>query len=195
MDLISVVENLLSVTRLENRQMQIHCEDELISDVIDEAVLHIDRQKENHIIEVRHPDVFLLAHMDSKLIMQVIINLINNAIKYTQEGSRIRICEQYTDGQVIVTVEDDGPGMTDEMKEHAFDMFYTGGNPVADGRRSLGLGLALCRSIMEAHQGTIEVADAEPHGTVFRFSEVWGHPCRSRLRCRCVHCSASWNEA
>lgn len=168
--LITVVENLLSVTRLENRQMQISCTDELISDVIDEAMKHIDRKRDEHNILIKHPDEFLLAHMDARLIMQVIINLVNNAIKYTPENSMIRISDHYADGQVIVMVEDDGPGMTDEMKKHAFDMFYTGGNPVADGRRSLGLGLALCRSIMDAHNGTIDVMDRKPHGTVFRFA-------------------------
>ena len=168
--LITVVENLLSVTRLENGEMKIHCVDELISDVTDEALKHIDRRKDQHVIIVKHSEHYLFAHMDSKLIMQVIINLVNNAVKYTQEGSTIRISESFSEGRVIVSVEDDGPGLSDEMKEHVFEMFYVGGNAVADGRRSLGLGLALCRSIMEAHNGTIEVLDRIPCGTIFRFS-------------------------
>ncbi len=168
--LITVVENLLSVTRLENGQMQLHTQDELVSDVVDEAMRHIDRQKDLHEIVVEHSEDFLLAHMDSKLIMQVIINLVNNAIKYTQEGSKIQVRESFEDGMVQVTVSDNGPGLTDEMKEHAFDMFYIGGNKVADGRRSLGLGLALCRSIMEAHGGSINVQDNEPQGAVFSFT-------------------------
>ena len=64
---------------------------------------------------------------------------------------------------------DDGDGMSDEMKKHVFDMFYTGGNQVADSRRSLGLGLALCKSIIQMHNGQIMVTDNIPHGTNFTF--------------------------
>ena len=59
--------------------------------------------------------------------------------------------------------------MSDEMKQHVFDMFYTGSNHVADSRRSLGLGLALCKSIIQMHNGQITVTDNMPHGTNFTF--------------------------
>ena len=60
--------------------------------------------------------------------------------------------------------------MDDEVKSHVFDMFYTGSNKVADSRRSLGLGLSLCRSIIHAHGGEITVKDNQPQGTVFSFT-------------------------
>jgi two-component system, OmpR family, sensor histidine kinase KdpD len=62
---------------------------------------------------------------------------------------------------------DDGDGIPDEMKARVFDMFYSGANKIADSRRSLGLGLSLCRSIVNAHGGKITVSDNTPHGTVF----------------------------
>ena len=71
---------------------------------------------------------------------------------------------------VEVSVSDNGPGIPDEQKARIFDMFYTGANKVADSRRSLGLGLSLCKSIITAHGGTIEVKDHEPKGTTFTFT-------------------------
>ena len=69
-----------------------------------------------------------------------------------------------------VPVSDDGPGIPDAQKERIFDMFYSGANQVADSRRSLGLGLSLCRSIVTAHGGTITVSDNRPSGTIFTFT-------------------------
>ena len=71
---------------------------------------------------------------------------------------------------VVVSVADNGSGIPDEQKPHVFDMFYSGANEIADSRRSLGLGLSLCKSIVSAHGGTISVSDYDPHGTVFTFT-------------------------
>ena len=70
----------------------------------------------------------------------------------------------------MVEIADDGPGIPDEAKGKLFEMFYTAGNERGDGRRGLGLGLSLCKSIVTAHGGTIEAADNHPQGTVFRFT-------------------------
>ena len=70
----------------------------------------------------------------------------------------------------ILIVEDDGPGISDEMKPHIFEMFYTGKNTIADSHRSLGLGLALCHSIIEAHEGELTLKDNQPHGCIFTFT-------------------------
>ena len=107
--------------------------------------------------------------MDAKLIIQVMINLVNNAIKYTQKDSMIQI--SYGDGgeMIYVSIADNGPGMDENAKEHAFDMFFTGQNIVADGKRSMGLGLALCKSVVEAHGGKIDITDNTPHGCIFTF--------------------------
>ena len=102
--------------------------------------------------------------------MQVLINLINNAIKNTPEGSEITIGSERVDGNVIVSVCDNGPGIADEMKPHIFEMFYTGQSKIADGRRGMGLGLALCKSIIEAHNGTITLTDNHPSGCCFAIS-------------------------
>ena len=111
-----------------------------------------------------------MANMDARLMVQVVINIVNNAIKYTPEGSHITLSAERSNQTVIVEIADDGPGIPDEAKEKLFDMFYTANNERGDGRRGLGLGLSLCKSIVTAHGGKIEAVDNHPRGTIFRFT-------------------------
>ena len=150
--------------------MQLHLSAELMEDVVSEALLHIDRKSTEHNIVVKHADEFLLARMDAKLIVQVIINIVDNAIKYTPAGSNITIETMRHENEAVVKIADDGPGIPDDAKERIFDMFYSGANKVADSRRSLGLGLSLCKSIITVHGGRITVEDNKPHGTIFTFT-------------------------
>ena len=165
--LINLVENLLSVTRIEEGRLNLHITEDLLDDVISEALRHINRQSSEHNITVQTGEDFLFAKMDSKLMVQVIINLVDNAVKYTPKGSNIVITTKKQGANAVVSVADNGDGIPDEIKDRVFDMFYSGANKVADSRRSLGLGLSLCKSIVNAHGGTIEVSDNKPHGTVF----------------------------
>ena len=168
--LIDLVENLLAISKIDEGRLNIQKSSELMDEVISEALRYLERRKRGHIIEVHSTEEFLLAKIDARLIVQVIINLVDNAIKYTPEGSVIRILTKKQGKEVIVRIEDDGPGISDEAKNHIFEMFYTGGNQAVDGRRSLGLGLALCQSIINAHGGEISVSDVKPHGTAFTFT-------------------------
>jgi len=168
--LINLVENLLSVTRIEEGRMQLNSSVQLMEEVIDEAIRYIVRRKTSHEIPVHYEDDMLLSKVDPKLIMQVIVNLVDNAIKYTPEGSHIRITAKKQDGFVQVSVADDGPGIPDEIKPRIFEMFFTGNTSLVDSRRSLGLGLFLCKSIVTAHGGDLTVTDNEPHGSIFTFA-------------------------
>ena len=102
--------------------------------------------------------------------VQVVINIVDNAIKYTPKGSNILIKTYREDDKAIISIQDDGNGIDDEMKEHVFDMFYSGNNKIVDSRRSLGLGLSLCRSIVNAHNGKITLSDNSPHGCIFKIA-------------------------
>ena len=168
--LIKLVENLLSVTRIEDGRMDLRMSAELMDEVIAEAMRHTDRNRDGRKIEVSSDEEFILGKMDARLIVQVVINLVDNAVKYTPEGAQIRIHTGKKDGMVVVSVSDTGPGIPDEQKSKVFDMFYTGTNRAADGRRSLGLGLGLCRSIIRAQGGEIWVSDNKPQGAVFTFT-------------------------
>ena len=168
--LIKLEENQLSVTRIEDGRMDLRMSAELMDEVIAEAMRHTDRNRDGRKIEVSSDEEFILGKMDARLIVQVVINLVDNAVKYTPEGAQIRIHTGKKDGMVVVSVSDTGPGIPDEQKSKVFDMFYTGTNRAADGRRSLGLGLGLCRSIIRAHGGEIWVSDNKPQGAVFTFT-------------------------
>ena len=167
--LIGVVENLLSITRLNDGRLKFKFTDQLLDEVIAEALRHISRKHDDYKI-VTDCEELVLARMDVRLIMQVLINLVDNAIKYTPPGSVILIRGRKTDRGAQISVEDNGPGIPEEMKPHVFEMFYTGKKAIADSHRSMGLGLALCRSIVEAHNGTLMLTEHEPHGCNFTFT-------------------------
>ena len=168
--LINLVENLLAVTRIEEGRLNLRITEDLMDDAIAEALHHINRKSVEHHISVESRDEFLLVKMDARLIVQVIINIVDNAIKYTPAGSHIVIRSEKQGNKAVISIADDGPGISDEMKPRIFDMFYSGANKIADSRRSLGLGLSLCKSIINAHGGEIAVTDNLPHGTVFTFT-------------------------
>ena len=143
---------------------------ELIDEIIDEALRHVNRRSMEHKITVEKEKDYSLVHADAKLIVQVLINLIDNAVKYAPQSSEIRISVQELEGKVHVSVADNGPGIPDGDKDRVFEMFYTGASCAADSRRSLGLGLSLCRSIIHAHGGSISVRDNHPSGAIFEFT-------------------------
>ena len=169
---VSLTENLLSSPRSENGTLPLRRDAELMGEIFHEALSHVDRRAAEHEIRVELEDDMLMANMDARLIVQVIINIVNNAVKYTPEGSDICLSVQKENSMVRIEIADNGPGISDEAKQRLFDMFYTvnTGSAGTDSRRGLGLGLSLCKSIVEAHGGAITVHDNQPHGSVFSFT-------------------------
>lgn len=165
-----MVENLLSTTRLEDGNVKPNMTCELVEEVIEEALSHVNRKACEHVITVRTNDDLLLARMDARLVMQVIDNIVNNAIVYTQKGSHIEIDSRRTGDMIEISISDDGPGIGDEDKPRIFDSFYTAGSGLPDGKRSVGLGLALCKTIVGLHGGQLSLSDNVPHGCVFSFT-------------------------
>jgi len=170
----NLVENLLAVTRIEEGRMELKLQPQLVEEILCEALQHISKYRSGHTITVHHENDLLLATCDARLIIQVIVNLVDNAIKYTPVGSSIVIHTREERGCAVISVADNGPGIPDSEKGRIFQMFYTGSHPIADSRRSLGLGLSLCKSILTAHSGEIAVSDNRPNGTIFTVTI----PCR-----------------
>ena len=168
--LTGLVENLLSITKISDGSVKLRLSDQVVDDIVSEALRHIDRRSAEHHITVDCGDVPLLVRVDAGLIMQVLINLVNNAIKYTPAGSNIWVTAALREDAVEICVSDDGHGIPNELKERVFEMFFTGSNPIGDSRRSLGLGLALCQAIIHAHHGEIKLKDNSPHGCIFSFT-------------------------
>ena len=168
--LIDLVENLLSITRIEDDKLGLKTQPELLEEIFQEALQHLDRNASRHQISVELEDDLLMANVDARLLVQVVINIVNNAIKYTPEGSHITLSAHREGDQVEVEIADDGPGIDQDAKDRIFDMFYTADKKRGDSRRGLGLGLSLCKSIINAHGGTIQAVDNHPQGTIFRFT-------------------------
>ena len=95
---------------------------QLLDDVFHEAMQHLDRNANRHHIRAELSDDLLMADMDARLIVQVVINIVNNAVKYTPEGSHIILSAKPLGDFVLVKIADDGPGIPDEEKEKLFDM-------------------------------------------------------------------------
>ena len=168
--LTGLVENLLSITKIADGSVKLRLSDQVVDDIVSEALRHIDRRSAEHHITVDCGDVPLLVRVDAGLIMQVLINLVNNAIKYTPAGSNIWVTAALREDAVEICVSDDGHGIPNELKERVFEMFFTGSNPIGDSRRSLGLGLTLCQAIIHAHHGEITLKDNSPHGCILSFT-------------------------
>lgn len=167
--LINLVENLLSITRIENGSIGLNIQGEIAEEVLDEAVRHVNLRGKHQNIRVECEDI-LVAKMDVKLILQVLINLVDNAVKYTPDNGEIVLRAEASGGKVLFFVIDNGKGLTEEQKEKIFDMYYTVNNTVSDGRRGMGLGLPLCQSIISTHGSILNVYDNEPSGAVFCFA-------------------------
>lgn len=168
--LINMTENLLVATHLETDKESFKMSPELIEDLFQSVVAHLDRRAAEHHISVHLEDATLMAAMNARLIQRVIINILNNAIQYTPKESNIELSAVKKGNVVQISVTDDGPGIPDDAKRHLSDLFYTAGQGKADCQRGLGLWLNLCQSIAAMHGGKIDVLDHMPAGTTFQFT-------------------------
>lgn len=151
----SLVENILSLTRLQDGKILIHKEMEAIEEVIGCAVAHVERSFPERVIQVETPEDFRLVPMDAKLMEQVITNLLDNAVKHTKPEETITVSASYTENTLSVSVRDEGEGIAEEDIPNLFQIFYTSKNRSADVKRGIGLGLTICETVINAHGGTI----------------------------------------
>ncbi|WP_171787073.1 DUF4118 domain-containing protein [Clostridium beijerinckii] len=169
--IIRLVENLLSMTRFDGGKMKIKKGMELVEEVVYEAVQRTSKRFKEHKIKVTVPEEVIMAPMDGSLIEQVLINLFDNAIKFTPIGSLIEVKVYENDNDIIFEVIDNGLGISEDILPHIFDRFFTNGDKISDSRRGVGLGLAICKSIVEAHGGTISAYNRDNKGgAIFRFN-------------------------
>ncbi len=166
--LIHSVENILNITRIDEG-IEIKKTMEAVEEIVAEAVSRIKKLAANHIIEIDIPTDLILLPMDGTLIEQVIVNLIDNALKYTPFCSCIGVKAQIEGEKVVFEVSDNGNGIQEEDMPFIFDRFYTAPT-INTGRRGTGLGLAICKSIITAHGGEISALNNTSGGVTFRFA-------------------------
>ncbi|RDY28323.1 sensor histidine kinase KdpD [Romboutsia weinsteinii] len=173
--LIRLVENLLSMTRIDENKLEVKKKLELAEEVISSSLNHIKRRIENMDIEINIPNDPMFVPMDAKLIEQVLINLIDNAIKYAGEQCKIKINVYEKNNQAQFEVCDNGPGIPSENIKYVFDRFFTGEVKCSDSRKGVGLGLPICKSIIEAHKGEIYSINNKQKGATFGFNLPMHH--------------------
>jgi two-component system sensor histidine kinase KdpD len=169
----NLVTNLLDMARLQSG-VRLNREWQLLDDVVGSAIRSADHALKGHRLRVDLPADLPLLEFDEVLIERVLVNLLQNAGKYTPVGSTVTLSAQLAQQTIEVTVLDDGPGLPPGMEERLFDKFTRGS--IESSTPGVGLGLAICRSIVEAHGGRIEARNVAPHGACFTFSLPLGTP-------------------
>ncbi len=159
----SMVENILNLTRLQEGKLVINKQPEAVEEVVGVAVTAISKRIPDRAIVVRIPSEVLMIAMDARLIEQVLVNLLDNAIYHTRQEEEISILVHVdtASSMAVFTVADRGNGINDKDLPHVFDMFYTAQRPGFSAHRGVGLGLAICKSIVTAHGGTIMARNRE----------------------------------
>ena len=161
-----LVANLLDMVRVESGALGVHREWHVLEEVVGVALLRAEERLSGRPITTDLPPTLPLVPIDDVLIEQVLINLLENAAKYTPAGSPIDISASARRGEVLVTVADRGPGVPPEESERIFEKFHR----AARGAGGVGLGLAICRGIIKAHGGRLWVDPREGGGAAFRFT-------------------------
>ena len=161
-----LVDNILSMTRFSEGKVMLKKEMEAVEELVAGAVQRIKKRTQNKDIFISIPDELIMIPVEGILIEQVIVNLLDNAIKHTPENTRVQVTVVRDASHIAFSVHDNGPGIPEEELSLVFDRFYTSAK---QGRCGFGLGLAICKSIVEAHGGKITAYNDPEGGAVFRF--------------------------
>lgn len=169
----SLVENILNLTRLQDGRLVLNKQVEAVEEVIGAALSAIGKRASEYEITVNIPDNLMLVPMDARLIDQVLVNLLDNAVKHTPPEKEISVTvEEDKEKQLAVfTVADRGTGIAVQDLPLVFQMFYTTHAKEPDAQRGVGLGLTICESIVKAHGGTLSAQNRKDgDGAMFIFT-------------------------
>ncbi|MDP1761747.1 MAG: ATP-binding protein, partial [Deltaproteobacteria bacterium] len=162
-----LVHNLLEMSRLQSGQTKLNQEWHVLEEVVGCALAQLEAQLQNHPVVIHLPADLPMVRIDALLMERVFINLLENAIKYTPEQTQVTISGWVTQQELLLEVADRGPGLVPGDEELVFEKFYQASSGSA---RGVGLGLTICRSIIEAHGGHIWAANRPGGGATFRFT-------------------------
>jgi two-component system sensor histidine kinase KdpD len=171
--LARLVENLLDMARLDSGSIALNRQWHVLEEIVGVALNSVKRELKDHEVRVAIPADFPLINVDDFLIEQLLVNLLENASRYTPAGSQIEISAVAKEKSAEIRVADNGPGLPAGSEEKVFDKFFRGATIAPDGRRGVGLGLAICQAIVEAHGGKITAVNRRGGGAEF----IIGLPC------------------
>src|ERR1700683_5641242 len=170
----TLVSNLLDMARIESGEVRLNLQWQPLEEVVGSALNAAREMLKHHLVEVRLPRNLPLVRIDALLIERVLGNLLENASKYTPPGSSITMAAEIVGDQLSVSMSDNGPGLGAGREEAIFQKFTRGERESAT--PGVGLGLAICRAIVESHQGKIVGSHRPGGGARFTFTLPLGHP-------------------
>ena len=170
----ALVANLLDMARLESGEVKLRLEWQVLEEAVGTALRLTAASLREHVVTTSIPSAMPLIKFDAVLLERVLCNLLENAAKYTPSGSRIDIGAALHGATVTLTIADNGPGVAPGREEEMFEKFTRGERESA--RSGVGLGLAICRAIVEAHGGKIRYARSDLGGAAFVISLPLGQP-------------------
>ena len=162
-----LVDNILQMTRIQSGSLTVHKEWQPVEEVIGSALGRMEKALAEHPVRTHVPGDLPMAPLDGVLIEQVLVNLLDNAIKHTPPGTPVEISATAAGEQVILAVADRGPGLPEEEKERIFEKFYRIRKPGVKAQAGTGLGLAICQAIVAAHGGRIWAENRAEGGARF----------------------------
>jgi two-component system, OmpR family, sensor histidine kinase KdpD len=170
----TLVSNLLDMARIESGEVKLNLQWQPLEEVVGSALNATRGMLQRHLVEVQLPRDLPLVRIDALLIERVLVNLLENASKYTPPESTITLAAEVVADQLSVSVSDNGPGLPAGREEAVFQKFTRGERESAT--PGVGLGLSICRAIVESHQGKIVASHRPGGGARFTFTLPLGHP-------------------
>jgi two-component system sensor histidine kinase KdpD len=164
----TLANNILDMARLDTGAIELKRDWVPLEEIVGSVLARLQKRIEGRPIEVRLQKDLPLVKLDAVMIEQVLVNLMENAVKYTPAGSPLEIGAEARAGEVVVQVADRGPGIPKGLEERLFDKFYRAAPERA--QSGVGLGLTICRAMVEAHRGRIWAENRPGGGAVFRFT-------------------------
>lgn len=169
--LIRIVENLLSITRIDSGNVKLLKTPTVLEELIDAVILKFKKRYPAHAITLELPETLVVIEMDALLIEQVIVNILENVIHHAGDFTTLTLRVTVQQGTAVFEIEDDGCGIAKERLEHLFTGYYDMKTEKVDTqKRNAGIGLSVCATIIKAHGGTISAENRYSGGARFRFT-------------------------
>lgn len=169
--LIRMVENLLSVTRIDSRMVRINKTPTSLEELIDTVLIKFRKRRPNQEVTVKIPDEFVSIPMDAMLIEQVLTNILENAADHAKGMTELKLEVALNGTKAVFTVEDNGCGIDPERLPDLFTGYLNRSDTITDGtRNNMGIGLSVCSAIIKAHGSEISAQNLRKGGAAFTFS-------------------------
>ena len=168
--LSTMVENLLNLTRIQEGRLDINKKKEVVDDLVASAVRLVSNRVGNHTLKMETPEDILLVSVDGRLFIQVLVNLLDNAFRHSGTGTTVTLRVKQDGNCLKFVVSDNGIGIPNDKIDKIFDNFFTTAYENGDKQRGVGLGLTICKAMVEAQGGTIRAYNSPQGGAVFEVS-------------------------